>query len=143
MKQKLVLLFLVSVLATIPALAHGVPVGDVSAFGTFTGDTLTTTADGVAFQLSITVNVYSMDDGGVPRYTYVYDIFHDSANPLVLTTIFDMDFDPSLDTGYVGTFDPFFDDTDFSDGLLRFHFNAAATEPLNDLETPLIFRIGS
>ena len=133
MKQKLFLLFVVSVLATIPASAHGVQVGDVNAFGSFTGDTMTDTADGAGFQLTITVNVYSMEVGGVPKYTYVYNIFHDSGNPLILTTIFDssMGFDPTMDTGYVGTFDPFIADTDFSGGQLRFHFNAAANLDAN------------
>ena len=132
MKQKLFFLIVVSVLATIPALAHGVPVGDVSDFGTFTGDTLTTTANGFGFELSITVKVYSMDaGGGATKYTYVYDVAHDSANPLILTTIFDMDFDPTLDTGYVGADDPFIADTDFTDGKLRFHFNAPATLDAN------------
>jgi len=132
MKQTLVLLFVVSVLITTPALAHGVAVADVSTFGApISGATLTTVTSAGDFNLSVNIQVYNIPEevAGVPTgktiYTYVYSLFHDSTSDLVITTIFDMNFDLTLDAGYVGS-DPFSADPDVGALALTFHFDSPA-----------------
>lgn len=136
MKQKLFLLFVVSVLIATPALAARMDVSNADLDATFgavvSGGALTDDGQsdsGFTFRLS--VEVRSMDEisGGVATgntiYTYVYKVWHTSALPLVLTTIFDMEFNAALNSGSVGT-DYLQADPDFSEGKLRFQFNAAA-----------------
>ena len=148
MKQKLFLLFVVSVLITIPASAHGVRVAEADVVSTFgdaiSGATVTDVSTTGGFQLSFTVQAHSKFDAGAGKtlYTYIYSILHNSPNNLVITTIFDMEFDPTLDVGYVGSVssDPFSADPDV--GLsLTFHFNSSAnwdgTNPLPNT-SPLI-----
>ena len=129
MKQTLFLIFVVSVLITTPALAHGVAVVEADVLSTFgdpiTGALLTTVTDPAgAFHMSISVQVHSKVVGGSTVYTYVYSLLHDSPSDLVITTIFDMDFDNTLNAGYVG-FDPFSADPDVG-AALTFHFDSPA-----------------
>lgn len=135
MKQKLLLVLVVSVLITAPALAGRADVsnaddatfGAVVSGGTLTDDGQSNT--GFTFRLS--VEVRSMDEisGGGPTgntiYTYVYQVWHTSTSPLVLTTIFDMDFNDALNSGSVGI-NHLQADPDFTEGKLRFQFNANA-----------------
>ena len=94
MKQTLFLLFVVSVLITTPALAHGVAVAAVSTFGApISGATLNTVTSGGDFNLSVNIQVYDIPEevAGVPTgktiYTYVYSLFHDSPSALIIATI--------------------------------------------------------
>ncbi len=115
MKQKLFLLFVGFVLTAIPASGGTVtPVGEPStgAFGTATGDTLTTMTTGGGFQMSVTVEVFKDDTTGV--FTYVYSIRHNSTSNLVLTTVADKLFEQSLAVGWVGgLISPFATDPEF------------------------------
>lgn len=129
MKQNLFLLFVVSILITTPALAHGVGVAEADVLSTFGapvgGATLTTITTGGGFHLSISVQVHSIAVGPLTKYTYIYRLFHDSPNNLVITSIFDMFFDSTLNAGFVGA-DPFNQDPDVGAIALTFHFNSPA-----------------
>ncbi len=134
MKHRLFLLIAVLVLITTPAVAGRADVSNVDGFGApMSGQTLTDDGQSpLGFRFRLTVQVHSMDEtdsGGAATgntiYTYVYQVWHNSGFPLVLTTIHDMEFNSTLDTGSVGT--NFLQaDPDFTLGKLRFQFDAAA-----------------
>lgn len=144
MKQRLFLLFVVSVLITTPALAASQAVGDVTSFGDiyiasiadgdavdFPGSVTTTTQPGGAFFLTLTVDVRSKPDITDPTkgiFTYLYTISHDSSSPLQIVMLIGGIFDPNLASGWIGGIDPDprFINAIVSSGGLTFSLDLAA-----------------
>ena len=121
-KEKLLLILVVLVLMTAPALAGPVNVVNDSGFGSFV-ETMSSSSTGPLFTLSIEATVWF--DSLTGTYTYVYE-FTDNGTSLFGISSLTIDtgfFDANLDWGIVGTPLPF--SATFG-GNLTFHFSPSS-----------------